>query len=38
MGFIPKYGPIARVCVGPYLRVLLTEAKYVEVRDLALAS
>jgi len=32
-----KYGPIARVWVGPYLGVLLTDAKYVEVSELALA-
>jgi len=37
MGFIPKYGPIARVCVGPHLGVVLSEAKYVEVSDLASA-
>jgi len=32
-----KYGPIFRVRVGPYLGVILTEAKYVEVSKLALA-
>jgi len=37
MGFIPKYGPIARLWTGPYLVVLLTETKYVEVSDLASA-
>ena len=36
-GLIHNYGPIARVCFGPYLGVVLTEAKYVEVSKLALA-
>jgi len=37
MGFIPEYGPIARLWVGPYLFVLLREAKYVEVSELVSA-
>jgi len=36
-GLINKYGPIVRVWAGPYLGVVLTEAKYVEVSKLALA-
>ena len=32
-----KHGTIARVWVGPYLAVILTEPKYVEVSKLALA-
>jgi len=31
------YGTIARVWVGPYLAVALTEAKYVEVSKVELA-
>jgi len=31
------YGTIARVWIGPYLVVVLTEAKYVEVSKVALA-
>jgi len=31
------YGPIARVWIGPYLAVILTEPKYVEVSMVALA-
>jgi len=34
---IRKYGPIFRIWVGPYLAVVLTEAKYVEMSKLALA-
>jgi len=30
-GFVHKYGSIARLWFGPYLNVVLTEAKYVEV-------
>jgi len=30
------YGTIARVWFGPYLSVVLTEAKYVEVSKVAL--
>jgi hypothetical protein len=36
-GKILKYGSIARLWIGPYLAVILTDAKYVEVRKLALA-
>jgi hypothetical protein len=36
-GVNKKYGTIVRVWVGPYLGVLLTEAKYVEVSKMALA-
>ena len=36
-GLIDKYGPIVRIWFGPYLAVLLTETKYVEVSKLALA-
>jgi len=32
-----KYGTIVRVWIGPYLGVLLTDAKYVEVSKMALA-
>jgi hypothetical protein len=37
MEFINTYGTIARVWIGPYLAVALTEAKYVEVSEVALA-
>jgi len=33
--FVLKYGTIAKMWIGPYLGVLLTEAKYVEVSELA---
>jgi hypothetical protein len=36
-GFVHKYGTIARLWIGPYLCVVLTEAKYVEVSKVALA-
>ena len=36
-GIVLKYGSIARVWVGPYLGVILTDASYVEVSKLALA-
>jgi hypothetical protein len=36
-GFIHKYGSIARLWIGPYVGVALTEAKYVEVSKLVLA-
>jgi len=36
-GLIHNYGPIVRAWAGPYLGVVLTEAKYVEVSKLALA-
>jgi hypothetical protein len=32
-----KYGTITRVWVGPYLAIVLAEAKYVEVSKVALA-
>ena len=35
--FVHKYGTIARFCIGPYLVVMLTEAKYAEVSEVALA-
>ena len=35
--FVHKYGTIARLWIGPYLSVVLTEAKYVEVSKVALA-
>jgi hypothetical protein len=35
--FLHKYGTIARLWIGPYLAVFLTEAKYVEVSKVALA-
>jgi len=34
--FLRKYGTIARLWIGPYLSVMLTEAKYVEVSEVAL--
>jgi hypothetical protein len=37
MGFVLKYGTIARLWIGPYLGVILTEAKYVEVSKAVLA-
>jgi hypothetical protein len=33
---VTRYGSIARVWIGPYLGVALTEANYVEVSKLAL--
>jgi hypothetical protein len=36
-GIIHKYGSIARLWVGPYLVVIVTEAKYMEVSEVALA-
>ena len=36
-GFLHKYGTIARVWIGPYLAVVLTEAKYLEVSKVVLA-
>ena len=35
--YIHKYGTIARLWIGPNLNVMLTEAKYVEVSEVALA-
>ena len=37
LDFLHKYGTIARIWVGPYLAVILTEAKYVEVSEVPLA-
>ena len=34
---VRKYGTIVRLWFGPYLAVVLTEAKYVEVSKLVLA-
>jgi hypothetical protein len=34
---VDKYGCIARVWIGPYLDVLLTNAKYMEVSKLTVA-
>ena len=34
--FINKHGTIARLWIGPYLCIFLSEAKYVEVSKLAL--
>jgi len=36
-GIMHKYGPIARLWIGPYLGVFLAEAKYVEVSEVAVA-
>ena len=36
-GIMQKYGPIARLWIGPYLGVFLAEAKYVEVSEVAVA-
>jgi len=36
-GLILQYGTILRLWMGPYLGVILTEAKYAEVSKLALA-
>jgi hypothetical protein len=35
--YIQKYGTIARLWIGPYVGVMLTEAKYVEVSEVPLA-
>jgi len=32
-----KYGSIVRLWIGPYLGIMLTDAKYVEVSEMALA-
>jgi hypothetical protein len=37
MEFVPTYGTIKRLWIGPYLVVMLTEAKYAEVSEVALA-
>jgi len=34
---INTYGSIARMWIGPYLAVVLTEAKYLEVSKVSLA-
>jgi hypothetical protein len=37
LGLNQKYGSIVKVWIGPYLAVVLTEAKYVEVSKMVLA-